>query len=678
MEDKRMKKTLERKEEIEGEIKAIIFEINLLKKTKDDCKINTNELDKKEQQKKKMVELKKELSTVIKTIKCCKTKIENKIKLIDKLNSDIKEINEEINETESEKINKLLDLERKNMSKLNNLRKKDKSLEEIKKLYKNDDKKIELIEAQIKEAIAELNCLEEKIASEFQEICKKYDANKKEKKDLIKKYVLELQKANKSIETFKSTIEKSFIKIEEILKEAPVNDEIVEENGEEIKENKIISENETEEFVQIIEPIDINKNEEKKIAQKKSEQEADVVVNEFYMDKIKEIIESEEQEKQVKQFEITESEKENVKIERTAVYENLKENIVDETKSSKKEKLNEVIEKEESEGESNILEFEENDEIDEQSEDYISMDFQLGGPMYKQAYANMIRRNGSMNSFKFDDEETCESDNKSSECINTLVYDWFEEKAIKKMLVKESNDVGDSENKYIEIDGKKYQHNRTLDEKTREDLDSLCKEYLKIRNKMTLKDKIRLKMLKAKIDPAIINAIKYRLKDKYKESESDILKSYNDSKTPIEINYMIENAKRNYKYEYANLITKYIQCLEEKDIEKLSFYLYYDCSENLKSTKYMEIYPYISNAEKAGVTVIDMQTPMEIIKGLFQSNETCKDLKKSKYLEGDKSFIPKISILSPSPVPVKVYSENNKRIRINENRNPNNYNGYRH
>lgn len=669
MEDKRMKEILRKKEEIEGKIKAINLKINSLKNTKKDYekkerKLNKEEklsdsyknkiekinedINQNEQQKKKMEDAKKELSTRIRTIRCSETKIANKTKVIEELNFDIKNINDEINASESEKIKKLLELERKNISRLNNLKKKDKSLENLKKLYENDDKKIELIDLQIKEAKEELNNLEERIAHQFEEICKKYDLIKKEKKDIIKKKAIELKKVNKSIESFKCTIERSFLKIEDVLEKYSNYNIIIVKNTSTLNENKTTVKNEMERFAQTIKQI--NKTEKVEVeanygnlkqekqanyenleqekgnieaVQEKLEQEEDILGNQIYMDEIKKIKENEKE----------------GKIEEIEIVEN------------------------------------ETDKFEETNDFFVPIDIQLGGPMYKQAYANMVRRNGSTNIFEFDDEIVSDIDDAKSKCANTLVYDWEEEKTIKKMIVKEANENEDSEKKYIEIDGKKYKHNRNLDDETKGDLDYLCKEYLNISKKMTLTERIKLKMLKSKIDPAVVNAIKYRIKSRFREVKNEIIKNCKCIKTDSEIKYMIENVKRSCKYEYTELITQYIKFLEEKDSKKLSFYLYYDCSENLNSSKYMEIYPYIYNAGKSGAIIIDNKTPKEIIQGLFKKSEEPHNMITKIHIEGDKSFIPKVNI--PSPVPVKVYSENKGRTRVNGSHSLNKFNGYR-
>lgn len=665
MKDKRLTKILKEKENVENEINAIDLENKSLKETKDYYEKNERELrikekvgtlresydkiierlnnsiNKNEQQKKYLEEIKKELITRIRIIKSNETKIETKRKIIEELNSTIENINIEINTNEAEKLNKLRELQKQNISKFNNLKKKIKSWENFKKLYRNDEKKLSEIKIQIDEAISEYQKIEEVVAKDFEQICKKYDTIKNEQKAKLVKKVQELKKINKNIETLKATIEKSFLIIENLMKDSHISEKVLAKSENSMVDSKIIVANEFQKFLDVIDKVN------KKKAETQESEREEVIEN-------SDTLENETTENEV------------VKKEIEKIHRELDSEIIEEinVEIDSKEELQHIeeVEKIDQNGDE-----EENADIEFEST-------QQGGPIYNKAYASMIQRNGPINVMQ---QNLISEDNEADAqnvYRNTLIYNWKNRKTIKKMILRESNNNSDK-SKYIEIDGEKFKHNRSLDGETKRELDTMCRRYFNIFGKMTLKEKIKMQRLKLKLDPAVINAIKCKLKLKLEKRKKEILNKNNSNVMSSEVLEQIEECKRSYNYEYEEFINQYMDFLEEKDPEKLSFYLVYDCSEKLNAIKFMETFSYISSAEKSGAIIVDKHGFIEAVKDLFEHKSVGNNKEESRYVEGDKSFVPKVNVgVAPAS---KVLSNIANKIKSNTNKSMNDSNNYR-
>ena len=622
--DKRITEVLRKKDEIENEIKKINFEIASLKKAKEDYEkkgskqkkakfINdylqnvkklSEEINEKEQQKKKLEDIKKEMSVRTRTIKASNTKLENKRNIIETVNCEIKNLNNEINILHIEKLKELRELMKGNNGQFNKLEKEIANWQNFVEFYKNDEKKLEIIRKQLNEAKDAFDEKEREIANKFEQICQKYDSMKLEKRTLLLSKVEELKKINKTMESYKNTIEKSFAIIYNLVPNMLPKTEIKPQI-----DTNIIKEQTIEFEEQTVELQEANKTN-------------DSIINNTLESKTKSIPISDENP--------------------------LKDNKKVSTTKSSSEKTSPIP--------PSII------------DTFEVLGRRNGGPIYNQAYRDMIRRNRPLNS-----EKKVTSTETEENYKNTLVYNTKKRKILKNIILKESN-IDDIQNRYVVIDGIKFEVIRDLDKETQEEIDFLCKSCLKDYGKFKLKDKFELKMLKSKLDPAVINAIKQFLNLKFDDSKKILIKDKSfDIKSPECID-KLKNLERKYNYQKQEFLRQYIEFINERNPEKLSFYLTYDCTEKLSATRYLKVIPLINEAQKAGAIITDKQTLQETIKGIFKDKKTKQNIKTPKYIEGDKSFVPKVGF--PQVVTIKSalsHIDNG----VNLNRNMNNYNHIR-
>ena len=146
--------------------------------------------------------------------------------------------------------------------------------------------------------------------------------------------------------------------------------------------------------------------------------------------------------------------------------------------------------------------------------------------------------------------------------------------------------MNEQEKKEIRINGEEPSEvNRKLDKETKEQMDKICQEILKIKGKMSIIKRIAFNRLQRKIDPAIVNAVK------------EVLEEYG-------IN--IENAKKekeNAIKKYIEIMKKYVQAISDRDQNKLPFEITYDCSGKMSASEYNEVSRYMNAAKKAGAII---------------------------------------------------------------------------
>ena len=622
--DKRITEVLRKKDEIENEIKKINVEIASLKKAKENYEnkgseqkkakfINdylqnvkklSEEINEKEQQKKKLEDIKKEMSVRIRTIKASTTKLENKRIIIETVNCEIKNLNKEINILHIEKLKELRELMKGNNGQFNKLEKEIANWQNFVEFYKNDEKKLEIVRKQLTEAKDAFDEKEHEMANKFEQICQKYDNMKLEKRTVLLSKVEELKKINKTMGAYKNTIEKSFAIIYNLVPNVLPKVEIKPQIDTNIIKEQTI------------------KFEEQTVKLQETNKTNDSIINNTLESKPKSIPISDEN-----------PPKDNKKVS---------------TPKASSEKTSPIP--------PSII------------ETFETVGRRNGGPIYNQAYRDMIRRNRPLNSEKnvtgSETEETCK---------NTLVYNTKKRKILKKIVLRESN-TDDIQNRYVDIDGIKFEVIRDLDKETQEEIDFLCKSCLKDYGKFKLKDKFELKILKSKLDPAVINAIKQFLNLKFDESKKILIKDKSfDSKSPEGID-KLKNLERKYNYQKQEFLRQYIEFINEKNPEKLSFYLTYDCTEKLSATRYLKVIPLINEAQKAGAIITEKQTLQETIKGIFKDKKTKQNLKTPKYIEGDKSFVPKVGFPQVATIKSALSHIDNG---VNLNRNMNNYNHIR-
>lgn len=671
MEDKRLKEILKRKESIESEIKALKLEIASLKKTKEKNTEESNEMtfargedikedkqiEEKKQRIKKLEDAKKEIAIKIRTIKGSITKINNKRPVIEQLNSEIKDVNAEINSIHSEKLKSLRNLQREKLPKLKNLKKKIIAYEDLAKLYKDDKAQIKEIALKIETIKEEYNKLEEEIAHEFEQICIKYDTLKKEKIVLLSKKVEELKKVNKSCMSLKSSIENNFNMIENLIKDFQI------------------------EFSSEAKDVKIDKNSANTAGaicgkQPKIDEELDVEEICETGTLQEDLPETKEEIKENLQADIEEIEDsmvvptENIVEESMSPVEELMQTINEEEMSQKVKIVKEEIPKEEQDEEllaqevikkinehempqkfkvADDKEFEQFERFEEDGDNYYS-DYG-SGPIYAQAYADMIRRNGPMGNI-----------NINAEAPSTKSVNKKDKRLIRTMIIKESNS-NNPESKYIEINGKRFVSSRKLDEETAQEVEYMCIRCLNLSSDMSWREKHKLQKLKQKVDPAVINAIKARLDSKLSELKNEILKCKKNEELSGSDIEEIERIERKYMYEYERYINEYIMFLDEENLDRLSFDLIYDCSERLNVNRYFEIYHYINSAEKSGITVKGKQSIFEAFQNVFKPVEEPEISRVPRHTEGDKSFVPKVNVTAGAS---RFFSGITRKVNVTE------------
>ena len=301
--------------------------------------------------------------------------------------------------------------------------------------------------------------------------------------------------------------------------------------------------------------------------------------------------------------------------------------------------------------------------------------------IYEQAYNDMIRRIGTLNQWF---ESSCEGNEKDFNKSNNI--NLSNKLKIRSIILQEYN------NKYlnkkiIQINNKKFLLNRILDNKTKKELDDICKNILqldKFKNN-SLKKIILLHKIKSKIDPAIVNCIKdyymYTIKkcDEQIEFYSKINKSIN-LKNNVQ-NNKLKNAYKAYikakeikkqcKKMYKETVEHYINSLiiyKSKKKFNSPFNIIYDFSENITIYEYNKIKKYINVAKKIGAKILGEKSFITLLKENFKSSiKSHKFISEEnftipKYIEGDKSFITKVNVKQ------KKYS--NKIDVINQNQIP--------
>ena len=647
MEDKRLKEILKRKESIESEIKTLKLEIDSSEKTKEKNTEESNkttfargedikedkQIEEKKQRIKKLEDAKKEIAIKIRTIKGSITKINNKRPVIEQLNSEIKDVNAEINSIHSEKLKSLRKLQREKLPKLKNLKKKIITYEDLAKLYKDDKAQIKEIALKI-EAIKEAyNKLEEKIAHEFEKICIKYDTLKKEKILLLSKKVEELKKVNKSCMSLKSSIENNFNMIENLIKDLQIEFSSEAEDVKIDKNSANISEVKCNEKPEIDEKLDVEE-----ICETGTFQE--------------DLPEAKEEIKEGLQSEI-EGKEESLAFPPKTIVEEIMQTINEEEMPQKVKIVKEEIPKEEKQKEEQDEELLAQEVIKKINEHEMPQKFKVAddkeferfeedddnyysdygsGPIYAQAYADMIRRNGPIGSIDI-----------SAEASATERTNKKDKRLIRTMIIKESNS-NNLESKYIEINGERFVSIRKLDEETAQEVEYMCIRCLNLSSDMSWREKHKLQKLKQKIDPAVINAIKARLDFKLSELKNEILKGKKNEELSGREIEEIERIERKYMYEYERYINEYIMFLDEENLDRLSFDLIYDCSERLNVNRYFEIYHYINSAEKSGITVKGKQSIFEAFQNVFKPVEEPETSRVPRHTEGDKSFVPKVNV----------------------------------
>lgn len=307
--------------------------------------------------------------------------------------------------------------------------------------------------------------------------------------------------------------------------------------------------------------------------------------------------------------------------------------------------------------------------------------------IYEKAYQDMIRRNGNF-------REWIEKSNNSdgdyySNCINkNNLIDKLKIYSIKLQGYKDQA-LGE---KIIQINNRKYILNRKLSKETKKEVNEICKKIFKdTKNINLLKKIILIYKIKARIDPAIINGVKdyfmhiTKKCDKYNEIYLNMKQEINLEKNveikklktayqnSIKAKIVKEQCIKSYKESLKDYINLFKFNKAQKQINT-PFKISYDYSKNKNISEYNIIKEYINIAKKIGSEIIENHKMQKNLRENFRKNNFISEdnYRDVKYIEGDKSFIKKISV-KPINSPKKSYISNQNKMSMVSNRQISNY-----
>lgn len=217
--------------------------------------------------------------------------------------------------------------------------------------------------------------------------------------------------------------------------------------------------------------------------------------------------------------------------------------------------------------------------------------------------------------------------------------------------------------RYIEIDGKKYEINRELDRNTENEIDGICKKILGIEGKASVIKNIAINNLKRKVDPAIVNAIKGIIMANLEEWNEIIDIDYSLNKESWQIRVIhdpdgtkkkveelqseidwAKNAKQKAEEDYKKFLKDYIEAIKEKKKNKLPFAeIVYNCNGKMSISEYNKISSYINAAQTVGGQVIGKRKFFGLIKENISANYAPKSKCERSYNESDTSFVEHVS-----------------------------------
>ena len=292
------------------------------------------------------------------------------------------------------------------------------------------------------------------------------------------------------------------------------------------------------------------------------------------------------------------------------------------------------------------------------------------GPIYQEASAAMKKRNAAYEASLNQGRQNTQGQSTSSQPVATpraqsipaqpkatpVITPEASSKAgkrteeIKDIEIKEHFGEDGKEKKSIKINGTEYELNRKLDEFTEGKINDICKEVLKLEDKMSIIKRIAFNRLKRKVDPAIVNAIKEQIipaqeLEKWTKAINDgnikiekKSKSVSDSigEQGIANIAKIEDALK----KFDSTMKQYVEAINSRNPNKLPFKITYDCSGKMSASEYNEISRYIKAANKLGVNIKGRRTFFGLFKARYNKNNALPNGNtSSKTNEGDKSFM---------------------------------------
>lgn len=282
-----------------------------------------------------------------------------------------------------------------------------------------------------------------------------------------------------------------------------------------------------------------------------------------------------------------------------------------------------------------------------------------GLPIYESATAEMKRRNAAYEaSLATPQAQSIPAQPKDTTVITPETSGKAGKKTeeIKDIEIKEHFGEDGKEKKSIKINGIEYELNRKLDEFTEGKINDICKEVLKLEDKMSIIKRIAFNRLKRKVDPAIVNVVKEKImpaqelkkwteaieaRSNLKNVSSSIgAQGIEDIAIIREKAEKAEKAQEEALKKFDSTMKQYVEAINSRNPNKLPFKITYDCSGKMSASEYNEISRYIKAANKLGVNIKGRRTFFGLFKARYNKNNALPNGNTpSKTNEGDKSFM---------------------------------------